>query len=412
VCLVAVAACAVGCGSTPGRASRSENLRAAEPAENFHQDIEHTDLEVDVASRTATATIRFKTSDSPGASFEAGGLDVHAVRGPDGEALPYRVVDGRLDVGVAADQLAEISVEYGFAIHQGFEGLQGSGVTFVWPYFCGNLFPCKSDPSDGLTFGLALTGVDQGIAVYPKEIVGEAPSYMVAWAVGDYTHVPLGQTDAGTSVSVYYLPGEQAVAERGTAHLVEVFDWLEKTYGAYTFGDDVASVSAHWGPGAFGGMEHHPYWHVSSDSMGDASTHAHEAAHGWFGAVSYLTARAREAVEGEAVGVEVWKEYDSRLDGAIASRDHLAWPDSCGEVDVLTELWSTVPYMKGAFFYRAVEQAVGRQALDRALARFYAEHAGHAAGMRDMLDTIEAETDFDATGLAYDWLRSLGRPDG
>lgn len=51
---------------------------------------------------------------------------------------------------------------------------------------------------------------------------------------------------------------------QGGAHLRQVFDWLETTYGEYLFGDEVGSVSVAWGPGAYGGMEHHPYWHVAS----------------------------------------------------------------------------------------------------------------------------------------------------
>jgi len=418
----------VGCSEAPSPAAQSENLRAAEPTENWAHDIQNTDLAVDIASRTATARIRFAPADTAGASFEAEGLDIHAVRGPDGVALPFRIVDGRLDVGVMAEEpIVDIEIDYGFEVRQDLEGLHTSGVTFVWPYFCGNLFPCKSDPSDGSTFGLELTGIQQGVAVYPKTIPADAPSYMIAWAIGDYTHVPLGQTDAGTTISVYHLPGERDDATQGVEHLVGVFDWLEKTYGAYSFGSDVASVSAKWGPGAYGGMEHHPYWHISSDSMSDQTTHAHEAAHGWFGdgvriacwedlvlsegTVSYLTARSIEAVAGQEAGRKVWDGYESRLDRVIDNQDRIAWPDSCGEVDVLTELWNSVPYMKGAFFYRAVEEAVGREAIDRAIARFYQAHVGKAAGMQDMLDTILAETTFDASDLADAWLRSMGRPD-
>ena len=67
--------------------------------------------------------------------------------------------------------------------------------------------------------------------------------------------------------------------------------------------------------------------------------------------------------------------------------------------------------MKGAFFYRAVEQQVGAEALDSAMRLFYQARVGSAAGMQDMLDTIYAETGFDPTDLADDWLRSLGTPE-
>ena len=73
-------------------------------------------------------------------------------------------------------------------------------------------------------------------------------------------------------------------------------------------------------------------------------------------------------------------------------------------------LVSIIPYMKGAFFYRAVEQQVGAAALDGALRAFSGAYVGRAATMQDMLDTIQAETGFDATTLAEGWLKSLGTP--
>jgi aminopeptidase N len=89
-----------------------------------------------------------------------------------------------------------------------------------------------------------------------------------------------------------------------------------------------------------------------------------------------------------------------------------ALPDTtCDQIDVLTELWNEVPYMKGAFFYRAVEAQIGRALVDQAIADFYREHRGRAARMQDMIDTIAEVSGFNPKPLADGWLRSLGRPD-
>src|SRR5256885_5389893 len=48
------------------------------------------------------------------------------------------------------------------------------------------------------------------------------------------------------------------------------------------FGDSAGPVEVVWSFGT-GGMEHHPYWHISDTAFSDESVHAHEAAHGWFG---------------------------------------------------------------------------------------------------------------------------------
>jgi hypothetical protein len=405
---------------------------APPPAEDWGRDLLSTALEIDLANHTGVAVIAMAPGASGGASFEIGDLTIVGARDARGP-LEHVVHDGQLDVGVpVTDEPVEITIEYGFAVHDEFDGYLDRGMTFLWPEFCHNLFPCKGDPVDGLRFTLAIEGVPDGeVAVFPASIPADAPSYMPAFAVGDYVHEPLGATTAGTAVGVYYLSGDQTAARAGTAHLVDYFDWLERTLGPYLYGDTVASVSADWGPGAFGGMEHHPLWHVARGAMSDRETHAHEAAHGWFGngirircwedfvlsegLASYLAARAIEEAEGAAAGDAVWSGYQSRLEAAIAGEDTVAWvTDGCNAIDILHHpLWSSVPYMKGAFFVRAVEQEVGRAALDAALAGFYAARAGTAAGMQDLIDAIAADTGIDRDrldALVEDWLRSLGSP--
>lgn len=397
-------------------------------SEDFTRDILSTSLDVDVTTHLATATITLAASDSTGASFEIGDLDISAVRtaGP----LNFETHDGTLDVGLPAGETT-LTIDYQYADHDMFDGALASGVTFTWPYFCGNLFPCHSDPADGTAFALALSGVPDGeAAIFPAEIPADAPPYMLAWAVGDYTRIELGETGDQTSVSVWVLPGEEEAARAGTAHLVDVFDFYETTYGSYRFGEEVGSVSAPWGPGAYGGMEHHPFWHVASDAMGDEEVHAHEAAHGWFGdgvrircwedfvlsegTASYLAARALTEVAGTATGDAVWESYERRLDSAQASATlKIAWPEGCGQIDIIQDgLFTDIPYMKGALFYRALAARVGEDELDNALRVFYGTYRGSAAGMQDLLDVVATETGYDPTECADAWLRSADLPAG
>lgn len=414
-----------------GTAGAEDDLTAKpKPAKDFGRDIVSTGLSVDITAKTATATIVLAASTSRAASFETQGLRVVSVQGPRGPLL-FRELEGRLDVGVpASKQPIPLTIAYtyeGRAKGQ-LEGQLPSGTTFLWPYFCGNLFPCKSDPRDGLSFDVALTGIPAGqTAVFPAKIASDAPSYQVAWAVGSYTSRTLGTTPAGTRVTLHTLPGDDKVALPATAHLVGAFDFFERTLGPYAFGAEVGSVSVEWGPSGFGGLEHHPYWHIGRPSIGDAETHVHEAAHGWYGdgiriscwedfvlsegTVSYLTARATEVVAGQAAGDAVWKGYQTQLDGVFASADRVAWPQSCGTVDVLKDgLFSQAPYMKGAFFYRAVAAQIGKEALDQALGSFYRAHVNRAASMQEMLDHLRTTTGFDPEPLARSWLKGTGRP--
>ncbi len=372
-------------------------------------------LTVDVSSRHAKAVLEVRPDGKGRLELDVHGLDVTTV------SVPHRLQDGRLLFEDLPSAGTVLTIRYQLDLQDASDGLLASGVTLIWPYHCGNLFPCRSNPDDGLTFSVELLGVPEGeLAIVPPRIEIDAPAYMLAWAVGPYTHHPLGETEAGTRVSVYYLPRGKTAALEGTRHLVGVFDWLERTLGPYAYGDEVASVSASWGGGAFGGMEHHPFWHVAEGAMDDAETHAHEAAHGWFGdgvrircwedfvlsegTVSYLAARALGQVAGPDVEKEIWADYRRRLD---AAGDGVAWPDTaCNEIDILEDgLFSDVPYMKGAFFFRDVADEIGAELLDEVLAAFYQARRGEAARMTELLEAIEARTGFDPLPLAEEWLR-------
>lgn len=400
------------------------------PTMDMNRDILSTSLAFDVTAKLGDATIVIAGSDSRGASFEVAGLDITGVLSPSAQfAVQYAVKDGRLDVGLpASTNPLELHIQYSYETQKNFDGYLAEKLTFLWPRYCGNLFPCKSVPSEGSTFNMELYGIPMGsTAVFPATIPTDAPSYMPAFALNDYKYVMLGKTTAGTEVGVYHTPGEEAATMEGTKDLTAFFDWYEKTYGAYVFGSKVASVSANWGPGAYGGMEHHPYWHVGRDSMNDPVTHAHEAAHGWFGdgvritcwedfvlsegTVTYLAARAIEAVNGVMTAQAVWDDYQTELDAVLPTEDTILMLDTCNEIDLIVHpLWSNVTYMKGAFFYKAVEAQVGRDKLDAAIKKFYGTYKNSSARMQDMIDMIQSETGADISVHVNGWLKGTGKP--
>jgi aminopeptidase N len=360
-----------------------------------------------------------------GASFEIGDLDISGVRLGD-QPLMYveaGVIGERLDIGVPPSVGPLIlTIEYAYRFHNANNGVDMDGFTLTWPYHCGNVFPCRSHPSDGTTFHMSVTGAASGMPIFPAEIATDAPAYMAAWIVGDFTRLDLGQTSAGTRIAMWHRAGEAAAAASGGAHLRQAFDWMESRLGPYRFGTEAGTVSANWGAGAFGGMEHHPYWHVGTAALGDEGVNVHEAAHGWFGngvrircwedfvlsegTAEFLMWRVLDEVAGATVADPLWASLTSEVNAMRSgSGNGVAWPQSCGEVDVLDDgLFSRVPYVKGAFFLRAVEQRVGRDQLDLALQVFYNTYAGRAAGMRDLLDTIQQVTLYDASACADAWL--------
>lgn len=399
------------------------------------QDLRSTDLEIAYDARTAVATIDVHASRHRSIVLEVGDLEIREVT-VNGRPAEFQVTDGRLIISDRQRPTLEwgrrvhsVRVAYAFSVHPNFDGFMDQPLTdmsFTWPEFCGNLFPCVSHPRDGLRFTLDVTGVPDGqTAIYPREIDFDAPSYQVAFSIGQYEKEVIGVTSAGTEVSLYLLPGEAETVVPAADRLARAFDFFETTYGPYRFGDEVASVSVDWGDGDFGGMEHHPFWHITRDSMINSRVHYHEAAHGWFGdgirlscredfvlsegVVTYLESRAIEEV-GDMTNEEVWSAVQGRFERTIASRDFVIYPDGCDQIASLFDLFTNLPYQKGALFMRQVEERVGRAKLDSALSSFYRARVGRAARMQDLVDHIARETRTSLTDLAQSWLKSTGTP--
>jgi hypothetical protein len=399
------------------------------PPVAFAQDVLSTSLMIDLSDLTGQARITALPDDAGELQLSVQGLQVLSVE-TFNEPATFDVRDGRMRIHVAPGTMqTELTVDYVIVEQVAGFGLLEGGSTYTWPYFCGMIFPCNPDPADGLRFELELAGVAEDVsAVHPARIDADAPVYQLGWAVDAYEYHALGSTQAGTEVGLWVRAVNADAAMAGAADLVGVFDWYETNLGLYRFGRRVASVAVDWGPGAGGGIEHHPFWHIGLSSLGSAEHHAHEAAHGWFGdgiriacwedfvlsegTVSYLAAIALGAVAGEQAETALWARYQAELKAAIAGDDFIVWPQGCGAVDVLDDLFSLVTYRKGAFFLRAVERDIGRPALVGALAAFYAEYAGGAAGMQDLIDLIRDSVGYDAVPLADLWLRSLGIPEG
>jgi len=398
---------------------------AGDVPSNPERDIEHTDLSVALDSSLAIATIRVGPSERAGASFEVGDLDIGSVNIAD-EPVAFAVRGQTLDVDVpAAEGSTVVKIVYHFASDTR-RGWSGTGYTLTWPYFCGYLFPCHSAPSEGTTFDLRVTSTGDSV-IYPPKIPSEVPAYVAAWAQGNYLERQLGVTNAGTYVSVFYLApdaGARADAETGTARLRDAFEWYEEHLGAYRFGTKVGSVAVQWPNGSYGGMEHHPLWHVATVSMAEPLTHLHEAAHGWFGdgvrircwedlvlsegTASYLSVHVLEALGETAAADSAWTKYE---DEASAPTTGPVWQSTCGEIDVLdSSVYSEQTYARGALFYRALEERVGTSGLEDALRQFYADFQGEAARFEDLLGVVQKATGYDAHQCATDWLSGTSAP--
>lgn len=377
------------------------------------QDIQTIDLALDLAALTGRATVTVAPALPAGeARLSVGGLEITRVR-VDGEVVDADIARGALIVAGDGD-LIEIEVDYIFLARGplDFDGwMPDLGVTFIWPYYCQNLYPCDPSMEDGVVFSMDVTGVGAGLtAIYPRTTVSDGPAYMAGLTVGAYSEVDVGSTPSGTVIKAWHFTDEGPEDTlAGTVNLVDVFAFFEETYGPYAFGEEYGSVEVDWGNDSWGGMEHHPYSHIGSFDMDDEEVHAHEAGHGWYGdgvrlecwedfvlsegTNSYITARALEQVGGP----DQWAYYvDSFLTPICRGYEvnTIVLPDTCNEIDFVNDnLWSLATYMKGACFYEGVGDLIGPDLLDEVIGQFYRDNVTETARMNEMIDAIEARTD-------------------
>jgi aminopeptidase N len=391
---------------------------------NLGRDILSTDLSIDVTAQHGTAAIAFAADTRSGATLEIGDLTINAVT-VGGVEIETRQHDGLLDLGIP-ESAAIVSIDYDYVTHDRADGVSPNGYTLVWPYFCENIFPCHTEPSDGSAFTLELTGVPAGkTAVYPTSIP-DAPAYQLAWSIADLTEIQLGTTQDGTEIVGWYLPSLEPKLRAGTTQLVDAFDWYEQNLGPYQFGPKAGTVAVSWEfPGiapdyVLGGMEHHPFWHINESSLRSSDAHIHEAGHGWFGdgvrigcwedmvlsegTITYLTGRVLDVIQpGNTYFTSI-----ARALTPLPDVDHV-WPRSCGVVDGIAMI-NTEVYIRGAMFYRALALKLGADEVDTVLRTFYEQHMLRAARFSDMLATIEAVTGYDASACAETWLRTIEVP--
>jgi aminopeptidase N len=275
--------------------------------------------------------------------------------------------------------------------------------------------PLQDSPSNRLTYSadvkvptdlLALMSARNptklnASGMYHFEMPYAIPSYLIALAVGD-----IGFKDLGTGCGVYAEKELLKSCAKEFEDLPQMMNVANELYGKYRWERYDVLVLPYSFP--FGGMEN-PMLTFANPTLltGDkslVSVLAHELAHSWSGnlvtnhswsdlwlnegTTVYFEQRIMEALSGKEVAdimaliefdelQDALKEIaasknpeDSKLHLELAGRD----PDLA---------LSDVAYVKGAFFFKTLEQKVGRAALDAFLKGYFAHFA---------FQTIDAET--------------------
>ncbi|MGB0934144.1 MAG: M1 family metallopeptidase [Lishizhenia sp.] len=237
---------------------------------------------------------------------------------------------------------------------------------------------------------------------YSFEMKQAIPCYLIALAVGDLSYASLGD-----NCGVYAEPELIEASKYEFEDLPKMIDAAEALYGAYQWEIYDIIVLPYSFP--FGGMENPRLTFANptliSGDRSSTSVIAHELAHSWSGNLVtnatwndfwlnegftvYFENRIMEAIYGKKTAdMLIHIEYqelensieammkenpkDTRLKLELSNRN----PD-----DGMTD----IAYVKGAFFLKTIEAAVGRSKFDEFLNKYFTEHAFQTLTTEDFI---------------------------
>lgn len=394
---------------------------------------------VDFATKTLAAevTLRF-TRPSPAGplDLDTRALSIDAVMTGAGAALPFTlhpadpILGSRLEVTLPAGVEAvtvryrtspEASALQWLSPEQTSGGKQPYLFSQCQAIHARSVLPCQDTPSFRQTYTASLevpAGLRAVMAAASKgrdvrseravehfEMPQPIPPYLFAFAVGD-----LASKDLSPRSRVWAEPAQVEAAAWEFADVEAHLAAAEKLFGPYDWERFDLLVMPPSFP--YGGMENPRLTFLTPTLLaGDKSlvnVVAHELAHSWTGnLVTNATAehfwlnegftvfaerRILEALEGEAraglhaaLGFEALKQafaqHEKRPE-LTRLRTHLAGIDP-------DDAFSQVPYEKGFLFLKTLEATAGRDAFDRFLKGWLADHRFGAATTDDFLATVE-----------------------
>lgn len=308
-----------------------------------------------------------------------------------------------------------------------------------------SFLPCQDSPGVRFIFAASLLvpkelrglmaaehdgrGERDDIAVEHWHMSHPIPAYLMAFAVGD-----LASRDLSPRSRVWAEPELADKAAWECADVEQMMVAAEKLFGPYPWGRfDLLFLPPSF---PYGGMENPTLVFLTPGIIaGDRSAVSvviHELAHAWTGNLvtnatwsdfwlnegwtTYAQMRIHEELYGrdgqELQAALLRRELDRDL-ARFADQPKLThlWPDLPGTVDP-DDTFSRVPYCKGYFFLRVLEEAVGREKFDRFI-RTYIERFGFRSIYTAMfLEVVAAELPGVLVQVrAQEWVYGPGLPE-
>ena len=298
--------------------------------------------------------------------------------------------------------------------------------------------PCQDSPGLRMTYEATMRVPRELMAVMSAENATERspdgvyhfrmpqpiPAYLLALAVGDLEFRALGPNSGVWAEKPMIEPAAYELAD--TPKMIEA---AEKLYGPYRWGQyDVLVLPPSF---PFGGMENPRLTFATPTILaGDRSLVnlvAHELAHSWSGNLVtnatwndfwlnegftvYFERRIMEEISGRDYSEMLALLGHQDLEATVAelpARDTHLFQDLTGRDP--DEAATKLPYEKGYFLLRLIEESVGRAKWDAFLRDYFDRHAFHSMTTDDFLKELHAAF----PDLPFDinvWINGPGIPD-
>ena len=383
-----------------------------------HLDLDLTaDFAASVLSGSATLTYEKQTAQADTLVVDTRDLTIQSVTA-NSEALDYQLQPADPELGAALEidlpeQGSTVTIEYATSP-------QASGVQWLTPsqtagkehpflftqaqaVHARSFIPLQDSPQVRVTYNATIHTPDTLLAVmsaandpdterdgeYDFTMPQPVPSYLIALAIGDLQFKPMGER-----TGVYAEPALLDAAAEEFADTESMLEATEETYGPYGWDRYDLLILPPSFP--FGGMENPRLSFITPTVIaGDkslVSLIAHELAHSWSGNTvtnatwrdlwlnegftTYLTYRIMEMIYGhDRYRMEAVLGYQDLQEdiAALPANDQVLAIDLRGRNP--DDVFSDIPYEKGALFLRELEQKVGRENFDQFLLNYFKHFA-------------------------------------
>ena len=392
--------------------------------------------------------------------LHAGEMEIRGVRGPDGEAIPFRHHGEELRLELprplAPGERTSFSVTYRARPRRGlyFVGptekepdkpvqawTQGEAEdTRYW-------LPVFDSPNERATTSISITVPEQFTAISNGELlqVEEGPSpgrrtyvwsmdfphvgYLISLAVGDFEEIR--QEWDGIPISHYVPPGRREEGMRSFGRTPEMMEFFSTYIGVRYPYPKYSQVAV--SDFMYGGMENISATTQTVETLHEARNHldypseglvAHELAHQWWG--DYVTCNSWAHAwlnEGFATYFEaLFVEHDSgrdELDLRLrAHRKRYLEEDAKARRPLVLhrygapmDLFDAVLYQKGAWVLHMIRSELGDDGFRAAMQHHARSHAGRSVESADLRRSLAEATGRDLTEFFRQWVYGEGHPE-